>query len=235
MSEQTTKKIFAIADVCFRVPNRPHPDLDAQENYCNFEMPASGDTIWLNIQRYNSIIEAPFWAFYEHWSTFNNGMADAPEDLDSARLIRCEQISPFEPSEYKNNYGEPSGLFQVRCLEVLELPSILTQFPASEELFRINLNDDNRFSRYNSLFRRSEITFYTGGTEGIGWYAIATNAHPRRLILSGFFLGRDDQWEICNRPIEIIGDEDQFIQKMAAKAQQPPPPPAFCRIDQRPD
>lgn len=209
---------FALADVCFRVPNRPHPDLDNQENYCNTEMPVQNDTIWLYIQRYNSMVETPFWAFYEHWSTFVNGMDDAPEDLDLVRLIRCELISPFEPSEHTNNYGEPSGLFQVRCLEVLELPAILERFSTSEEPFTINLNDDSRSSRYSNIFRRDQMTFYSGGTEGIAWYAIATNAAPRRLVLSGFFLGRDDQWEICNRPFELIGDEERIIKQMTAEA-----------------
>ena len=188
---------FVLPDIRWHMPNRPDPRLDMEENYCNNQIPAVGDDVWIRVWHYDEMANSPFWAFYEHWTTYENGMDDKPDDLDLIRLVHCEKISSYEndDSQLKSDKSA-AGLFQVRCLEVIELAQIPQRFLSSKKPIIIDLDEDfgmgSRAPKI-SIFKRPEITFYTGATEGNFWCIVATNAKPRRLILSGGILvGKHD-------------------------------------------
>ena len=197
---------FALADVYFHIPNRPHPSLDEQENYRNTQMPCAGDNVWLYLRNYNEYVDKTFWCLYEHWTTLVNGMDDAPDDLDLIRLVHCESITSFEPSERKDYYGEPSDLvyINVRCSEILELTEITNRFPENDQVAVFDLTIKSSAQQPNQIFVLPAVTFYTGGLGDVSWCSVATNEEPRREILTRFRLASGNNWEICNRPFELI-------------------------------
>lgn len=146
---------------------------------------------------------------------------DKHSDLDLMRLVHCEKISPYENDDPQLKSDKSAGLFQVHCLEVIDLTQIPQRFPLNEKSITIdldaNLGEGSRSPKI-SIFKRPKITFYTGATEGHFWCVIATNTEPRRLILSGHILVGKHEWEICNRPFVLIGDEERIIKQMAAEA-----------------
>lgn len=220
---------FALPELSWREPNQSRPE---QGCHWNVQPPKVNDEVWVAMTYRDSIIEEQFWAIYEHWTTHMNGMHNAPEDLEMMRLVHCKTISPYEADMRAVNYRtEHPGIFQVRCTETLSIDEIPNRFPANNEPFILDVNDE--LNKIRRIFKMRDFTVYEGSDEGGSWNYIATNKEPRRLVLYGLFVEYADKWEICNRPFEIIGDEESIIKKMAAKAQEPPPPAAFCRIDQR--
>lgn len=65
---------FALPDIRWHRPNRPYPRLGTEKNYCNGQIPSAGDDVWIRVWHYDEMANAPFWAFYEHWTTYENGM-----------------------------------------------------------------------------------------------------------------------------------------------------------------
>ena len=225
---------FALTDARWCEPNssKPRP-LSEVGYYVGNQIPKVGEQVWLRVENYDAIIEAPFWAFYEHWTTLLNGIEESPQGADEIRLIRCETISPFESYTFwKKKPLEHPGIFEVRCLEVLTIPQLTQRIQPVNEPLVLNLNC--QAYRIHYVIQRVNFTVYIGGDQGARWTYIATNLKPRRLVLYQLSVSITDQWEICNRPFDIIGDEAQLVERMAAETQKPLPPPAFCRTNQHP-
>ncbi len=216
MSKPSIGVEFALTDVRWCEPNAAKPAPLAEIGYyIGDKTPQAGETVWLRVEKYDGLMNSDFWAVYESWETQLNGIDEAPEKMDELRLIRCEVISPFENETFwKKKPLEHPGIIEVRCSEVLNLSEIPARFVSNQEPLKLDFNSE--WNKITSIFRRPDVTFDCGEDQSACWQYVVTNALPRCLVLHQFLV-IDDKWEICNRPIEIIGDETRIIKAMAAR------------------